>query len=157
MMEFDIDSLRLINPVPVMVNTLMEIQGLQNYRQDIFMIVSELFANALDHGVLGLDSGLKSSPEGFMRFYALKDERLQQLTQGKVRLLFIHQPTEQGGRLVVKVLDSGNGFDWHGRGRAQASNEAYCGRGVILLETLCSSVVYHGCGNRVTAVFDWQH
>jgi serine phosphatase RsbU (regulator of sigma subunit) len=80
-MEFGIDSLRHINPVPVMVNTLMEIQGLQNYRQDIFMIISELFANALDHGVLGLDSSLKSSPDGFMRFYALKDERLKQLEQ----------------------------------------------------------------------------
>ncbi|MBD9357231.1 ATP-binding SpoIIE family protein phosphatase [Methylomonas albis] len=156
MMEFDIDSLRLINPVPVMVNTLMEIQGLQNYRQDIFMIVSELFANALDHGLLGLDSSLKSSPEGFMRFYARKDQCLQQLKQGRIRLLFIHQPTEQGGRLIVKMRDSGMGFDWHARTSALDSNQAYCGRGISLLETLCSSLVYHGCGNRVTAVFDWQ-
>ncbi|WP_020485441.1 ATP-binding SpoIIE family protein phosphatase [Methylomonas sp. MK1] len=156
-MEFDIDSLRLINPVPVMVNTVMEIQGLQNYRQDIFMIVSELFANALDHGVLGLDSDLKSSPEGFMRFYAMKDERLQQLQRGRIRLSFIHQATESGGRLVVKVLDSGNGFDWQRRNSVRKGDEAYCGRGIVMLETLCSSLVYHGCGNRVTAVFDWQH
>lgn len=157
MMEFDIDSLRHINPVPVMVNTLMEIQGLQNYRQDIFMIVSELFANALDHGVLALDSNLKDSPEGFMRFYALKEERLQQLQHGTVRLLFIHRPTEQGGRLIFKVSDSGKGFDWRGRSLALANNLGYSGRGVRLVETLCSRVAYHGCGNRVTAVFDWQH
>ena len=157
MMEFDISSLREINPVPVMVNTLMEIQGLQNYRQDIFMIVSELFANALDHGVLALDSALKNSPEGFMQFYALKEDRLQQQQHGKIRLLFIHQPTEQGGRLIFKVSDSGKGFDWRRDRNRLETNLGFSGRGVKLVETLCSSLVYHGCGNRVTAVFDWRY
>lgn len=156
MMEFEVDALRKVNPVPVLVDTLMEIQGLQNQRQTIFLIVSELFTNALDHGVLGLDSSLKSSPEGFMRFYALKEERLQTQRDGKIRLSFVHRPTERGGRLIIKVADSGQGFDWRNRRLALDDNVGYSGRGIKLLETLCTSVVYQGCGNRVTAVFDWQ-
>ena len=155
-MELDINALRQLNPVPVMVNALMEIQGLQEHRQSIFLIASELFANALDHGVLGLDSSIKATPEGFMRFYELKEERIQSLQQGSIRLMFSHRPTEQGGRLTIKLVDSGNGFDWQAKRQSLAENVGFSGRGLKLLETLCTQLTYHGKGNRVTAVFDWR-
>lgn len=155
-MEFGIDALRIVNPVPVMVNALMEIQGLKRHRQAIFLIISELFANALDHGVLRLDSAVKSTPEGFMHFYQLKEERLAGWGHGKIRLSAIHRPTADGGRLAIKVTDSGDGFDWKSRREMLENNEAFCGRGVKLVETLCSSLTYHGRGNRVTAIFEWK-
>ncbi|MBS4049847.1 MAG: serine/threonine-protein phosphatase [Methylomonas sp.] len=155
-MEFGIDALRIVNPVPVMVNALMEIQGLKRHRQAIFLIVGELFANALDHGVLKLDSTVKSTPEGFMRFYQLKEDRLANWGQGKVRLSVSHRPTPEGGRLTIKVMDSGDGFDWKIHNEKLEGNEGFSGRGVKLVETLCSSLTYHGKGNRVTAVFDWK-
>ncbi|MGR8931468.1 MAG: ATP-binding SpoIIE family protein phosphatase [Gammaproteobacteria bacterium] len=155
-MEFGMDALRELNPVPVMVNALMEIQGLQEHRQSVFLIVSELFANALDHGVLGLDSAIKHTPEGFMRFYELKEERMQVSREGKIRLLFAHRPTERGGQLTIKVSDSGNGFDWQSKPQELSGNTGLSGRGIKLLETLCSRLTYHGKGNRVTAIFDWQ-
>ena len=156
-MEFDIDALRLLSPVPVMVNALMEIQGLHAHRQSIFLIISELFTNALDHGVLGLDSTIKGTPEGFMRFYELKDKRIQDLPQGKIRLLFSHEPTDEGGRLTIKVSDSGNGFEWRTRKQDLKENVSFSGRGLKLVETLCKRLTFHGKGNRVTAVFDWRN
>ena len=156
-MEFNIDALRVLNPVPVIVDALMEIQGLQQHRQAIFLIITELFANALDHGVLGLDSAIKATPEGFMRFYQLKEERIQTIQQGKIRLSFVHEPTESGGRLTVKVTDSGEGFDWQARLQNLEKNTAFAGRGLKLLETLCTRLSFHGKGNRVTALFDWHN
>lgn len=156
MMEFDIDSLRCTNPVPVIVNTLTELHGLQAHRQALFLIVTELFANALDHGLLQLDSAEKDSPEGFLRFYELKQQRLQTQAHGKIRLFFAHQPTAAGGRLTIKVADSGGGFDWRRHRADLERNCGYSGRGIALLQQLCSSLEYRGCGNRVTAVFDWQ-
>lgn len=155
-MEFCIDALRTINPVPVMVNALMELQGLKRHRQAIFLIISELFANALDHGVLKLDSTVKSTPEGFMHFYQLKEERLSSWSQGKIRLSLSHKPTAEGGRLIIKVRDSGDGFDWRMCRQGLEHNESFHSRGLRLVETLCSSLTYHGKGNRVTAVFDWK-
>ena len=155
-MEFELDALREVNPVPVIVNALMEIQGLQHYRQAIFLIISELFANALDHGVLKLDSSVKANPDGFMRFYQIREDRLANWQKGRIRFLFSHKPTEQGGQLTIKVKDSGDGFDWAMRMKSLQSNQGFAGRGVKLLESLCSSLSYHGKGNRVTAVFDWK-
>lgn len=156
-MEYEIEILKTMSPVPVMVNALMEIQGLQDHRQAIFMIVNELFANALDHGLLELDSRIKSTPEGFMEFYQLKEDRLRECSQGKIRFQFIHQPTDHGGRLIIKVTDSGQGFNWRQRtGQCLDENLGFSGRGLKMLETLCRSLAYHGRGNRVTAVFDWR-
>jgi two-component sensor histidine kinase len=51
----------------------MEIQGLIEHRESIFLIVTELFANALEHGLLGLDSKMKQSADGFM--YSLTQQK----------------------------------------------------------------------------------
>lgn len=155
MLEFDISTLKSLNPVPLMVNALMEIQGLHDHRQAIFIIVNELFANALDHGLLEMDSNVKSSPDGFMLYYNMKDQLLQNCNRGSIRFLFSHKATESGGRLTIKVRDSGCGFK-----RQETSlleeNATYSGRGLKLLEALCVSLSYHGKGNQVTAVFDWN-
>ncbi len=156
MMEFDINTLRKLNPVPVIVNALMEIQNLQEHQQAIFMIVTELFANALDHGLLKLDSSIKQTPEGFMRFYELKSQRLQTIEHGVLRLFISHQPTASGGRLTIKVRDSGDGFDYSALTVGLENNDSFAGRGVQLLESLCSRLTYQGKGNCVTAVFDWE-
>ncbi len=157
MMEFDIEALRAINPVPVIMNTLMDIQGLTKHQQSIFMILTELFANALDHGILGLDSAIKSSPDGFMEFYELKEKRLQSLESGRIRILLSHIATETGGQLTIKVIDSGQGFDYKKSRIQMDENTAFSGRGITLLQSLCSQLNYQGQGNRVTAVFDWDN
>ncbi|WP_051906377.1 SpoIIE family protein phosphatase [Methylomarinum vadi] len=157
MMEFDITTLKKLNPVPVVVNALMEIQGLQEHRQTIFLIVTELFANALDHGLLKLDSAIKQTAEGFMRYYELRDERLRTVQAGTVRIQFNHQPTETGGRLIIKLKDSGDGFLRNEWVEDLNNNRGFSGRGIALLRSLCSSIRYQGVGNRVTVVFDWRH
>lgn len=156
MMEFDIKTLREINPVPIMLNVLMEVQDLQDHQQKIFLIVTELFANALDHGVLKLDSSIKASPEGFMRFYDLREKLLHALDTGFVRVFFEHQPTATGGRLIIKVRDSGNGFSFADVEAGLNDNQSFSGRGIGLLKSLCSQLTYHGPGNRVTAIYDWN-
>jgi len=157
-MMFDIKTLRSVNPVPIFVNSLIDIQGLQQYRQAIFIIVSELFANALDHGLLKLNSDTKKSPDGFLEYYQLKERRLHEKETGWIKMFFKHVPRENGGRLTIKIVDSGDGFDWKTRLHPSLDeNMGFSGRGVKLVEALCSEVTFHGRGNRVTAVFDWKN
>ncbi|MGR9114517.1 MAG: ATP-binding SpoIIE family protein phosphatase [Gammaproteobacteria bacterium] len=154
-MEFHISALRKVNPVPIMVNSIMEIQGFKAHREAIFMIVSELFANALDHGLLELESDLKSSPEGFMHFYELRQERLLALTEGSIGISFSHVPSINGGALTIEVQDSGKGFDVEDIFSALEGNNKTYGRGIDLVKRLCQSVEYSGFGSRVKAVYAW--
>ena len=155
-MEFHVTTLRHINPVPVMVNSLMEIQGLQNHRESIFVIVSELFANSLDHGLLKLDSCMKKTAEGFIGFFELRQQRLNLLEDGRIKVSFDHQPKDNGGRLIIRVQDSGEGFEYNNIFSSLNENEENYGRGIQLVRKLCHEFEYIGDGNRVKAIFEWE-
>ncbi len=155
-MEFQAVTLRHVNPVPIIINSIMEIQNLLEQRETIFLIVTELFANSLDHGLLKLDSQMKQTPDGFMQFYNEREQRLNQLQEGTIRLYFNHQPTAKGGRLVIKVRDTGEGFDYNARKVGLADNQQNFGRGLSLLQSLCKDVEYSGNGNHVKVIYEWE-
>ncbi|BCG64552.1 MAG: two-component system, HptB-dependent secretion and biofilm response regulator [Methyloprofundus sp.] len=155
-MEFQAATLKHVNPVPIIINSIMEIQNLLEQRETIFLIVTELFANALDHGLLKLDSQMKQTPDGFMQFYNEREQRLNQLQAGAINLHFNHQPTAKGGRLVIKVQDTGEGFDYNAGKVGLADNQQNFGRGMSLLQSLCKNVEYSGNGNHVKAVYEWE-
>ena len=155
-LELEADSLRRVNPVPLVMNLIQEIQGLAPFRQHIFSILSELFANALDHGLLELDSSIKADSEGFMRFYQLKNERLEDLQDGRLMLEISHGVEGGDGILEVRVTDSGEGFDVAALHMRLDDNEQYSGRGLPLVQSRCESVSFNERGNVVTARYRWQ-
>jgi two-component system, HptB-dependent secretion and biofilm response regulator len=147
-------TLRSIDPLPVIMQVLMESSGLDHYRSSIFTMLAELYSNALDHGVLGLDSNLKASIDGFAEYYQTRAERLSKLEDGFVRVSIEQKATGTGGTLVIVVEDSGKGFDYS-KLKIDADTTGYCGRGIPLLKNLCKTVEYKGDGNVVEAVFEW--
>jgi hypothetical protein len=147
-------ALRTFDPLPMVLQMLMESPGLRSHRGRVFTILAELYSNALDHGVLGLDSKLKASPEGFAEYYQTRIARLETLSDGYVRFGIEHLPTNDGGRIVMFLADSGKGFDWQAY-EAKLKLEGYSGRGLPLIRSLCESFQYEGAGNQVRAVYKW--
>lgn len=154
--ELRTQALQHFDPLPLLLQVLMELPALRPHRGRVFTILAELYSNALDHGILQLDSALKSTHEGFSEYYRQRQERLNSLQQGYVRLVFEHQPRTNGGRLRMRVEDSGQGFDWRSWQARQANDTSYGGRGLNLLASLCHSLQFEGRGNIVEANYDWQ-
>lgn len=148
-------SLRYFNPLPFVLQLITEVPGLRRCSGQVYTILAELFSNALEHGVLKLDSDLKKNPQGFSEYYEMRTKRLESLMEGFVNFELKHVPTETGGQLTVRIKDSGKGFDY----QAKMKNEEkqYCGRGIPLISSLCRSVEYRGCGNEVEVVFEWHY
>lgn len=160
-MNFDIlpASFRQFDPMPLLLNILVEVPGLRQHSGTLYTILSELYSNALEHGILGLDSGLKGTPEGFAHYYEIRQKRLEEVSEGLIRIHLHHSTTEEGGLLRIAVEDSGPGFDGlEEPGARVVSGQApgYAGRGLALVEKLCDAVEYPGEGNRVEAVFSWN-
>lgn len=154
--ELRTQALQHFDPLPLLLQVLMELPALRPHRGRVFTLLAELYSNALEHGVLQLDSALKATHEGFSEYYRLRQERLQSLTSGSIRLLFEHQPSGNGGRLRMRVEDSGPGFDWQ-RWQAKVNRDgSYGGRGLSLLASLCQSLRFEGRGNIVEVSYDWQ-
>jgi len=157
------DSLRYQDPVPLLLHLLMEVPTLRRYSGQLFTIITELYNNALEHGLLGLSSALKQAPEGFKSYYIARNEHLNELKQGTVCFTLDYQGDDQQGLLVVDVIDSGKGFDYASLASLtqplnEASHQAQAvlsGRGIPLLQSICSKIEYLGCGNHARVEFKW--
>jgi len=138
----------------------MEVPGLRRKSGEIYTLLSELYNNALEHGVLELPSEWKYTPEGFDRYYSERASRLSGVSGHYIRFSFHHEPTQWGGRLRVVCEDSGQGFDFQNHAVLQStemeqSGARYAGRGLILLKRLAESIRFHEQGSRVEIVYDW--
>lgn len=156
-MQFDIETLRQTNPIQSIVDIIIDCHGFQGQREIIFTIVSELFSNALDHGLLQMDSRQKQTPEGFLRFYEQRQERLNNATSGKIDIAVAYRPKTHSGQLRFDIQDSGKGFKIDDVFTSLKENQGYFGRGIKLTRQLCQSVDYNASGNRVEAIYDWHY
>ncbi len=160
--SFSAEILRTVDPLPTIINSVMSLQAPEGHRERIYTILAELFSNALDHGLLGLDTRTKKTPEGFLRYYTQREERLAVLEKGHIRLHLSHTPDDPtssggaGGKIRIVMEDSGPGFD-HVRVHSQLEgNVGHGGRGIALVRSLCSALIYHDPGNRAEAFYRWK-
>ena len=115
--------------------------------------MSELHNNALERGLLGLESSLKDVPEGLMYYRDERECRLTTLDDGEIAILIdnVARPDGAGG----SVTDSGVGFD-----TASVAGlgpiEALHGRGLQLVESLAPSLRFNAVGNEAEAVYTWR-
>ncbi|MCJ8314329.1 MAG: fused response regulator/phosphatase [Saccharospirillaceae bacterium] len=157
--ELQSQSLRVFNPLPLVLQIVTEVDGLKNFSGQLYTLLAELYSNALEHGVLGLDSNLKTSGEGFAKYYSLRKERLDSLTTGFIRVILSHEPLNdgKGGRLRISFEDSGPGFNFQKMLKNEHKIDGYCGRGLPLIRTICEEFYYEGVGNKVNAVVVWPN
>lgn len=152
---FDIrpSSFATFDPLPLLLSLVLEVPGLRQHSGSLYTIMSELYSNALEHGVLGLDSSIKDEPDGFDRYYRLRQERSAEISEGYVIISLAHETHADGGYLRIRVEDSGPGFEPH---FADSDCSRYSGRGLHLVQSLCDSCRVLAPGNIVEAGFSWH-
>jgi two-component system, HptB-dependent secretion and biofilm response regulator len=153
--SLDIKSLRQFDALPFIMQAINQLQPLESGRNSLHTVLTEMFANALDHGVLKLDSSMKSTPQGYMEFYQEKQKRLESLDEGNIQITLTHELNDvcNGGRLTVVIIDSGEGFDFE---QPDTNKNDYSGRGLKLVSSLCTKSQILGKGNAIMAYYDWQ-
>ena len=119
------------------------------------MVLAELFLNALEHGLLRLDSSLKEGAGDFGAYYKEKEARLSQLAVGTIKVHFNHAVRGSGGQLTIRVEDSGPGFYFNQRLQQLGENQGLHGRGLLLIQSLCESLSFSGTGNVAEARYVW--
>ncbi|MCU1723853.1 MULTISPECIES: fused response regulator/phosphatase [unclassified Pseudomonas] len=153
--EFRAQTLKRFNPLPYLMQVLQEIHGLRGQSGALHSVLTELYSNALEHGVLGLDSALKRDADGFAAYYQERNRRLQALDSGHIRLHLKVEPWEGGGRLILEVEDSGNGFDVSKVRGPPEVEQRLCGRGLNLVRRLGRQAEWADGGRRARVEFAW--
>lgn len=148
-------QLRQTDIVPMVMQMVSQIEceGAHGLSSKLFLVLSELINNALDHGLLEMDSSLKDYElsSGMDRYFEERAKRLSSLTRGEIRInlekvLVGHEPC-----LKVSIADTGKGFD-HSALRVGTANAGLHlhGRGIKLVANMGRRLSYSGRGNRVS-------
>ncbi len=145
------------DPVTAMVDLIPLPWCFSQHKGNIKVILTELFSNALEHGLLGLDSALKASEEGMVQYYEARERRLAELRHGKITVRLTL--AEDNGRpvLMIRQSDTGRGFDTGGLKLDDAAarlerGDAF-GRGLLLVAALCSQLAFADGGRTVKAIY----
>lgn len=154
--EFRGATLRRFNPLPYLLQLLLEVHGLRTQGGAIYSVLAELYSNALEHGVLGLDSSLKRDAAGFARYYEQRNARLEALQDGYVRVHLQVKPQGAGGCLVIRIEDSGKGFDVARVMARPLDGVRLSGRGVSLIRQLGHNASWSDEGRSACVEFFWE-
>ncbi|EUB72335.1 response regulator receiver protein [Pseudomonas sp. GM41(2012)] len=154
--EFRAATLKRFNPLPYLLQLLLEVHGLRAQSGALYSVLAELYSNALEHGVLGLDSALKRDASGFTRYYQQRNTRLDELQDGFVRVHLQVTPKGEGGCLIVRVEDSGKGFDVARVMERPADGVRLSGRGVSLIRQLGRNASWSDNGRSARVEFFWE-
>jgi len=140
-------------PVLMLMVNNMETQS-PTLSSSLFVTLSELFNNALDHGVLEMDSALKQDPAGMELYFEERALRLKNLDHGEIDIRMEKFTAGTNAFLKVTFKDSGQGFDYVTRLDlcTQADSVLLHGRGIMLMQNLCYSLRFMGKGNEVEAI-----
>jgi CheY-like chemotaxis protein/anti-sigma regulatory factor (Ser/Thr protein kinase) len=146
------EQLRTVDSIPLLLHVANHVEGLsQEQSGKLFMIIAELFNNALDHGLLKLDSKLKQDPlEGIEHYYEERAQRLERLADGEIVIRMEHH-TASSPYLKVVLRDTGDGFDWHSlKDETSLSAQARRhGRGIALIRSMGCEIQFVGTGSEV--------
>ncbi len=156
-LEFSGSRLRETNPVPILINHIMEMEQIEEERSSLFTTITELYVNALDHGILGLKSSLKSDAAGFASYFQQREARLAALDAGQIIFTMSAEQQSSTRRFTLYVEDSGDGFDYKTLPfSTEADSSQFSGRGIALVKGLCQSLSYEGKGNIAKAIYEWS-
>jgi DNA-binding response OmpR family regulator/anti-sigma regulatory factor (Ser/Thr protein kinase) len=148
--ELNAEHIKAADPVVDLVNVVTNQLSLYGIHSELFTVLSELYNNSVEHGVLELDSGLKQSDEGFFEYFTSREERLSALESASIIISAEYRPHENA--LAIRIKDSGKGFKQGHMSKLEDVEKSY-GRGISLVKELCESVEYTNKGNTVDVIF----
>ncbi|AKV07440.1 chemotaxis protein CheY [Pseudomonas fluorescens NCIMB 11764] len=154
--EFRAATLKRFNPLPYLLQLLLEVHGLRAQSGALYSVLAELYSNALEHGVLGLDSSLKRDASGFTLYYQQRNARLDELQDGYVRVHLQVAPKDDGGCLAIRVEDSGKGFDVERVMARPVDGIRLSGRGISLIRQLGRNASWSDEGRSARVEFFWE-
>lgn len=145
--HFEALDLKCMDVVPTLSGVIERIDALKESAGLIFLVLSELVSNALDHGLLQISSSLKTTSEGFAAYATHRQNALQELQEGFIDIDIEILRRETRKMVKVTVRDSGPGFNW--ADSVPMSDSELHGRGIDLVRRLSYDMQYIGIGNEV--------
>lgn len=149
--ELGINELKTADPLSQTIDLLGTIDSIKSHKDYLYTVLSELYSNALEHGILDLDSSLKDSEQGYLEYYEERAKRLDDLEKGFIKIDISLKPEIDLLRVNISVANSGPGFDYT-QVKSATEDDSH-GRGLGLLQHLCDSLEFSEGGTKVSVSY----
>jgi CheY-like chemotaxis protein len=146
-MDLQAKDLKGRSPVGLLTDMIGVPPGVANHKDNLHTILTELFSNAMEHGVLRLSSDLKRSENGYLEYYEQREQKLGDLNSGFVKIVVKFNCEGEHGLLNISFKDSGDGFDINNL--RKSDDQDTFGRGLKLIKSICDEVEYSSNGSSV--------
>ena len=148
------DDIRTLDVIDVIVGLLPSSIRISHSFDALRTVLSELFSNSLEHGLLELSSSLKGGHDGFISYYELRENRLNSLVKGAITIDISTFSLGKEIKLKISIEDSGNGFDVEYENMLNPSASQPWGRGISLVRSLSEKLIYSKQGRKVEAIIN---
>jgi len=112
---------------------------LQKHKDVIATLLSEIYFNALDYSLLGMNEISRNIPEQFENYYKIREERIRNLTNATIEFNLGYSETEGKRQLSIQIKDNGKGYKGH---ISESSSERLHGYGLEIVSNLCERVAF---------------
>ncbi|MFT5162802.1 MAG: CheY-like chemotaxis protein [Alteromonadaceae bacterium] len=146
-MDLQPKDLRGRSPIGLLTDMIAVQPCISQHKDNLHTILTELFSNAMEHGVLALSSELKRAEDGYLEYYEQREERLRNLVEGFVRISVRFSIEGDFAKLNISFEDSGEGFDIDNL--CISGDDDTFGRGLKLIRSICNDVQYANNGSSV--------
>ena len=117
---------------------------------ELSLALTELMANALEHGVFGIDKNIKNKLIEDGEFDATLTKYEEEYKDRKIIVKYISKDEEGSKVLLVRIEDGGEGFDTKILRKLVISPQHFNGRGIMITKKLLDRFYYNEKGNVIT-------
>ncbi|HEC12139.1 MAG TPA: hypothetical protein ENI80_02665, partial [Acidiferrobacteraceae bacterium] len=148
--SLSVREMREQDPVAELSGMLGSLPVLARHKGVLHVLLSEMYSNALDHSILGLDSLSKEDYEKFSDYYKEREAQLHKLKDASIvfDLSFFPDPSEP--RLEIRIQDSGKGYKGH---ISSDTDDKLHGRGLQIINNFCDKVSFSDNGTTLEAQY----
>ena len=145
------------DPVPRVIEHFTGLMDMKGHQQTLFIILNELYSNAVEYGLLKMDPSLKRSREGMIEFEKSKIEKLKSLDHGTIEIDINIAQRNNLNYMKIRITDSGDGYDIEqDKSSTSGHNSNMHTRGFSVIKELCDVVRTMDQGRTVETIYSWS-
>lgn len=141
--------------VKQLLDPVVSIPEAKRHKDLLYILLAELYNNAVEHGLLMLDTELKKSADGLNKYNEQRAYRLKHLKSGEVsiKLSLLTEESRKPSYFNVRISDTGPGFDHQTVIERLECGDASYGRGLSLVKSLSSEVRFSNEGRTIEVTY----
>ena len=148
--SFTADDMRTSDPVNKLCTVLNAMPYVSRHKGVLHILISEIYANSLEHSILNINSIKKSDEDNFAEYYKIRDEKLLKLQDALITFSFKFFVKNDNQYLEMQISDSGDGY--HGKD-SKSTEEMLHGRGLSIINSFCENISFSKDGKTLELLY----